>query len=481
MSRFGDTLRILVPCAAIAIAVAFMAANIDSTPTTQHSSQSQSSVLDSSTANDGEFQLVTYQEPYVGQADCNCQSGGPMNGVPMMGGQMMGAPMMGAPVQAGYESYGGAEGCNTCDVTGNQMNGGQMYGGQNSGGNMPAKHIMGVDGNTSRILGREAKWRDSHLIPWEMFAYGEYIGPHRTPHVPEYRIRINDSLEFVYMLTRERRSGPYQIQIGDVLQMRSAIDASLNQAEISVISDGMISLPLIGQVNAAGMTIENLQRQLNQRYTKFVKEPAIVVQIVRGDTMMSDLIDSVDARAGQGGQARQAVVSPDGTIQLPLVGSVPAIGLSLEEIRREVNTRYRNIVSGIEVTPILLERAARFIYVVGQVGEAGRFEMVGPTTVLQAISLAQGDLDGSNMRNVVVLRRDQNWRLMATRLDLQGTINGRRPFPSDDFYLRDSDIVIVPRKPIQRLSEAVNLYLTQTLFQIFPQQLVFDLDNLNSF
>ena len=118
---------------------------------------------------------------------------------------------------------------------------------------------------------------------------------------------------------------------------------------------------------------------------------------------------------------------------------------------------------------------------VGQVGQTGQFELVGPTTVLQAIALAQGDLDGSNMRNVVVLRRDQNWRLMATRLDLLGAINGLRPHPSDDFYLRDSDIVIVPRKPIQRLSEAVNLYLTETLFRVFPQQVVFDVDNLNSF
>ena len=124
----------------------------------------------------------------------------------------------------------------------------------------------------------------------------------------------------------------------------------------------------------------------------------------------------------------------------------------------------------------MLERAPRFAYVVGQVGQPGQFELTGPTTVIQALALAQGDLFEGNLRNVIVLRRDQNWRLVATRLDIQGTINGRRPYPSDDFYLRDSDIVIVPRKPITRLSEAVNLYLTNTLYQIFPEQLIFDLD-----
>ena len=498
MSRFGNTIRILAPCAAIAIAVAFMASEFGVKPNEQLSSSQPAASVQGKAQPDGDIQLVAYQEPYLGQAGGQVIAG-PAIGAPVMGAPMgapiAGAPIMGGPVQAGFDASG-VGGCDTCGSGGGEIyggetfggnafagafDGGNSYGGRASQDNLPTKYIDGVDGNTNRFLGREAKWRDSHPIPWEMFAYGEYIGPHRTPHVPEYRIRIDDSLEFVYMLTRERRSGPYRIQIGDVIQIRSAIDASLNQAEITVISDGMISLPLVGQVNAAGMTVDGLQQELNDRFTEFVKEPSIVVQIVSGDTLLSDLRDTVDARAGQGGQARQAIVSPDGTVQLPLIGSVPAIGLTLNEIAREVNTRYRNIVSGIEVTPVLLERAPRFIYVVGQVGQAGQFELVGPTTVLQAIALAEGDLDGGNMRNVVILRRDQNWRLLATRLDLQGTINGRRPFPSDDFYLRDSDIVIVPRKPIQRLSEAVNLYLTQTLYSIFPQQLIFDLDNLNTF
>ena len=487
MSRFGDAFRILVPCAAIAAAGVLLAFNFGQTPSpkdTAITAQANKSIAGASE----NIQLVAFQEPYtqpyvqqqVGHgAACNCQTGGapvagPVYGQPIVANQIGGQVFdQGAPMQANF-----ASGCDTCggEAFGQQNFAQQSFAQPTGDQNLPTKHIMGVDGNTSRRLGHEAKWRDSHLVPWEMFAYGEYIGPHRTPHVPEYRIRVDDQLEFVYMLTRERQPGPYRIQIGDVLQMSSAIDTSLNQTEINVISDGMISLPLIGQVQAAGMTVETLQNLLNQRYTKFVKEPAVVIQIVQGDTLLNDLRDVVDARSGQGGQSRQALVSPDGTIQLPLIGNVPAIGLSLDEIGREINTRYRNFLGGIEVTPVLLERAPRFAYVVGQVGQPGQFELTGPTTVIQALALAQGDLFEGNLRNVIVLRRDQNWRLVATRLDIQGTINGRRPYPSDDFYLRDSDIVIVPRKPITRLSEAVNLYLTNTLYQIFPEQLIFDLD-----
>ena len=336
------------------------------------------------------------------------------------------------------------------------------------------KGMLGVNEEVGCRLGREPGFRDSQIVPWEMFAYGEYIGPHRTPHVPDYRLRVNDELEFVYYRTRKQTVNAYQLFVGDTVRISSATDDTINQPEVVVLSDGSISLPLIGPVRAAGKTVSDLQDELNDLYLEYLNDPAVLVQVVEGDTPLKDVIASVDATAGAGGQIRRAIVSPDGTLQLPVIGSVPAVGLTLDEIRREVNARYRDRVAGLEVTPVLTQRAARFVYVLGQVTTPGRFELVGPTTVMQAVALAQGDLQGGNLRNVVVFRRDEQWRLTATRLDLAGAIHGKRPFPSDEIYLRDSDIVLVPRKPIQRLSEAVELYLTNTLYAVFPQEVVFD-------
>ena len=333
-----------------------------------------------------------------------------------------------------------------------------------------SKPLAGVDDSTRRLGNLEPRWRAGGDVPFEEFGYGEWIGPHRTPHVGQYRLRVGDDLEFVYIRTREKSLYPYQLYVGDTIEVSSAIDESLNQIDLIIRSDGKTTFSLIGQVMCAGKTVEGLQRELNDRYTEYVREPNIVVQVRSGDTPLSDIIDSVDARQGQGGQARETTVSPDGTIQLPGVGSVPAVGLTLEEIGREVNARYRLRLGGIEVTPILQEISPRFIYVLGEVGTAGQFQLTGPTTALQALALAQGDNPGGNLRQIIVMRRDQNWRLTATKLDLAGAVYGKRPQPSDDIWLRDNDIVLVPRKPIQRLSEAVNLYLSNTLFQIFPQQ-----------
>ena len=226
-----------------------------------------------------------------------------------------------------YENSGGA----ACGVS--ECDGGCSAGYSDGAAELPSKFIYGVDSSSCSKFGHEPGWKNQKLVPWEQFAYGEYIGPHRTPHVGEYRVRVNDNIEFVYLLTREQSVDPYQLFVGDQIQVSSAIDASLNQREITVLSDGTVSLSLIGQVRVAGKTVADLQRELNDKYSAYVKTPAIVVGVTKGDTPLQDVRDAVDARQGQGGQLRQAIVSPDGTLQLPLIGSVPVVGLTLEEIR----------------------------------------------------------------------------------------------------------------------------------------------------
>jgi len=363
------------------------------------------------------------------------------------------------------------------------------YAQSNERGIPPARMMRGIDLHTAPDR-REPRWRDGDLIPWENFSYGEYIGPYRTPDVEEYRVRIGDQIEFNFFQVREKSKQRYQLNVGDLIQLSSPVDPSLNQPVFSsgningmeIMPDGTISLALIGEVRAAGKTVQALETELNDKYLKFVKNPSIVVQVTKSQTPVLDLLDAVDSRFGQGGRARQVTVAPDGTLQLPFIGNIPAIGLSLNELAREVNARLNNRVQGVEVTPVLIQRAPRFIYVLGEVRRAGRFELTGPTTALQAIALAEGfNRRSGNLRQIIVFRRDQNWNLMATKLDLAGAAFGKRPSPSDEIWLRDSDIVLIPPKPIQRLSDAVNLYMNNTVYAFFPQQgVVFNFDDFNS-
>ena len=301
----------------------------------------------------------------------------------------------------------------------------------------------------------------------QAFNQGEYIGPARTEHVNEYRIRVDDILDFVFRLTREPSNEPYRLDVGDIIEI-TALDAEEVQRQAEVQPDGTISLTYLDQVNVAGMTLTELRLDLQKRYRDYINNPTISVAPVSINAKLEELRAAVDNRYGAGGQARAARVTPEGTIQLPAIGSVMAQGLTLDELKREIEIRYGQIVSGLEVTPILQERAPRYIYVVGEVGVPGRYALEGPTTLMQAVALAGGWNVGANLNKVVVFRRDENWKLMATKLDIFSALYGKTPCPADEIWLRDSDIILVPKRGILVADELIELTFTRGLYSIVP-------------
>lgn len=329
--------------------------------------------------------------------------------------------------------------------------------------------LVGVDGNGCNLDG-EPGWDSRRPIRWQDYGHGEYLGPFRDVDVPEYRLRVGDDLAFIYRLTRVESQQPYELNVGDRIRVESMIDSTLDR-DLVIQPDGMITLRMLGQVRAARRTVTELQQELEQRYTKYYKVPAITVTPLQVNTRLEDLRAAVDSRYGfTGGQGQQSRVTPEGTIQLPAIGSVPAQGLTLDELKQEIDERYSQIVEGIGVTPRLLERAARYVYVVGEVPNPGRFVLEAPTTAMQAIALAGGWNNGGNLRQIVVFRRTENWQLMATKLDLRGALLGERPCPADEVWLRDSDIVVVPKSHLLRTDDFIELLFTRGIYGVLPMQ-----------
>lgn len=320
---------------------------------------------------------------------------------------------------------------------------------------------------------REPRWRDATPVPWESLSYGEYIGPPRTPHLPEYRFLIGDQVDFVFRRKRELSSEAYRFGIGDSMALSSETQEGFNDSEQTIQLDGTIQVRGIGSVMAANKTISELQAEIN-RLALLIgqsnQDPKVLIKPINTETRLQDLIRTVDATAGLGGLSRSVTVAPDGTVQLPGIGPVPALGLTFNELSAEANARYEEEVQGLEVTAILNARAPRFVYVLGEVTDPGLVTLNGPTTVMQALAQVRGWRSGANLRHIVVMRRDKNWQLIATKLDLSGALWGHRPQPSDDLWLRHSDIILVPKNPGQRIADFIEVYLTRGLYGIFPTQ-----------
>ena len=262
------------------------------------------------------------------------------------------------------------------------------------------------------------------IASWGAYAQGEYVAMARTAHVAEYRLRVDDQLDLIYRITRDINTRPYAFQVGDELRVESFVDADLNR-DLLVLPDGTITLRLLGPVPAAGHTVTQLRDLIEDLYKKYYKVPSISIIPLKVNTKLEDLRATIDRQQGFGGQLETVRVTPEGSIALPAIGSVNVQGLTLRELQVELNKRFRAVVEGMEVIPVLSARAPRFVYVLGEVHAPGRFEMVGPTTLLQAISLAGSWNVGANLRQIVVFRRCEDWRLIGTQVNLQAALLGK--------------------------------------------------------
>lgn len=341
--------------------------------------------------------------------------------------------------------------------------------------------VRGID--CANHCGAEATWKQMCPVDFNSYAHGGYAGPARLAHLSHYRLRPGDELEVIYLITRRQGSGSYRLEVGDEVLIESVSDADLTrgtlESGLQIQPDGTITVRILGQVHAAGLTVDALRKQLEAQYAKYYQDPTIDVTPVVTNTLAEDIRNAVGGRSGLTRQAIEVIVMPDGKVRLPGIGEVCVQGFTLSEMKSEINLRYSQTVVGLEVEPILTSQAPHFVHVLGEVRAPNRIQISSPTTVLGAIAEAGGQLPGANLRQVVVFRRAEDWRLISTMLDLQGAVYGKRPTPADEIWLRDGDVIIVPAKPIQRFNWFVDQVFSQGIYGVFPFGASYDFSGRN--
>lgn len=334
---------------------------------------------------------------------------------------------------------------------------------------MESKALVGIHDEQCGPTGGEPHWSQGRPIPWDIFGQGEYIGPPRTQHLLDYRIRVDDQFDFVYFTGSEISNRPYRFMSKDKIKVESSPTDEIVR-EVEVQPDGTIVLPLKPPIQAANLTVMQLKARLEEIYNDVYVNPVFTVTPIQSNSRVKDLTDVVDVRAGNQGRTRTAKVAPDGTVQLPYIPHTYVVGLNLAEAEYEINERYHaEFGSGIHVTVQLTQRAPRFAYVVGEVRNPNKFALDGPTDLMQLMAMAGGPVNGGNSRQIVVFRRTQDWRMIATRLDLRGAlVVGSRPIPADDIWIRDMDVVVVPKTPVQLTDDALELIFTRGIYRALP-------------
>lgn len=117
--------------------------------------------------------------------------------------------------------------------------------------------MMGVD--CKLHCGAEARWADMRPMNFSGYGPGGYAGPSRYAHLKTYRLRPGDNIQVIYLITRRQQSGEYRLTPGDEIMIESLTDPDLNRGSfergLEIQPDGTISVRLLGQVRATGLTV----------------------------------------------------------------------------------------------------------------------------------------------------------------------------------------------------------------------------------
>jgi len=99
-------------------------------------------------------------------------------------------------------------------------------------------------------------------------------------------------------------------------------------------------------------------------------------------------------------------VRPDGKITIPLVGEIQAGGKTPSQLEKELSKALENYIQNPEVTVTVLDVRSKKYFIIGEVLRAGQFALVGPITVMEALSGA-GFAPFANKKKIRILRGDQ--------------------------------------------------------------------------
>jgi polysaccharide export outer membrane protein len=143
---------------------------------------------------------------------------------------------------------------------------------------------------------------------------------------------------------------------------------------------------------------------------------------------------------------KAVVVRPDGKISMPLIGEMMAGGLTANELATQIASRLKDFKEHPTVTVSVKEVNSYYVYVLGEVGKPGKYQLKSHATVLQAVAVANGFTIYAAKNRMQVIRnvqtedgKSREIRIPARYDDL---ISGRGEI--GNFFLKTGDVVVVP-------------------------------------
>ena len=290
--------------------------------------------------------------------------------------------------------------------------------------------------------------------------------------------RIGQTREPLADAVSENTASDYPIGPGDVLEISVPAMEEIKDRDVRVTADGTISLPFIGQLQAEGLTEEELANQLRQRLKEYLRNPrvfiyvkeytsrqvAVLGAVVRPGlyslTSGSENILDMISRAGGilpesepriylipteplKGDAAKEVVStlPAGLLPKdfasPILKKTEPILIDVKELSYSGHQGYLSLP--VRPGDTIMVPGGAQVLVEGWVDKPGALKMTPGLTVLGAVAAAGGALFAADRSTVTVIRPNRDGKKISLAADLDKIKTGEM----SDIGLQGGDIVQV--------------------------------------
>ena len=261
----------------------------------------------------------------------------------------------------------------------------------------------------------------------------------------------------------------YVLGPDDQILIRALEGLDLGDKPVLIGANGNITLPLIGRVKAAGLTVEQLEAELATRLKVYVQEPQISVTVTEFRSQPVSVLGAVTtpgivqlrgrktlyevlSMAGGPRETAGSTVSitrrlENGQIPLPGAAADSTGQFSTAVLEMQEILDGKNPAANIEIKPndvvSVSQGNARMVYVVGDVQRSGAFNLGAQRTisVLSAVSLAGGLGRTAKPERARVFRPlPDGQKHQEIAVDIKQILVGK----AEDIGLRPDDVLVVP-------------------------------------
>lgn len=146
-------------------------------------------------------------------------------------------------------------------------------------------------------------------------------------------------------------------------------------------------------------------------------------------------------------------IPPDGRINYPLAGQIKVVGLTTTEVERELTEQLKEYIREPKVAVQLVQSHSQKVFVVGDVGAPGIYEMTRRMTVTEALARAGYITRYGDRAGVRVLRLQPSGQMMPLPVNMKELERGK----GQDMFLAPGDTIVVPGSRFKKVEQILGL------------------------